>query len=101
MKTRDDFARERAAHAEPVRITISTKVPSKWRFVDLETGDVWKWEQDPEIAEYRGKFTRAIDTIVESGPWAIVHHTTPPRIPEEVPKCPHGRQAAICAECFP
>ena len=26
---------------KPVDITISTKVPSKWLFVDLETGDVW------------------------------------------------------------
>ena len=25
------------------KITIETKVPSKWRFVDLETGEVWAW----------------------------------------------------------
>ena len=25
------------------KITIETRVPSKWRFVDLETGDVWLW----------------------------------------------------------
>lgn len=24
-------------------LTIRTRVPSKWRFVDLETGEVWKW----------------------------------------------------------
>jgi uncharacterized protein (DUF2249 family) len=29
---------------KPVEINgITTRVPSKWRFVDLETGDVWKW----------------------------------------------------------
>lgn len=25
-----------------VRARINTRVPSKWRFVDFETGDVWK-----------------------------------------------------------
>ena len=26
-----------------VSIVINTRVPSKWRLVDLETGDIWKW----------------------------------------------------------
>lgn len=26
---------------KPVDLIISTKVPSKWLFVDLETGDIW------------------------------------------------------------
>lgn len=26
-----------------VDITINTRKPGKWRFVDLETGDVWRW----------------------------------------------------------
>lgn len=26
--------------------TIRTRVPSKWRFVDLETGDVWKLDDE-------------------------------------------------------
>lgn len=34
-----------------VNITISTKVPTKWLFVDRETGDVWRWED--------GKLVRA------------------------------------------
>jgi hypothetical protein len=29
-------------HAE--KITIYTSCPDKWRFVDLETGDIWKWD---------------------------------------------------------
>lgn len=24
-------------------IVIDTRVPMKWRFVDLETGDIWQW----------------------------------------------------------
>ena len=38
---------ERARNKETnkeVAITIRTFVPSKWRFQDLETGDVWKWD---------------------------------------------------------
>jgi hypothetical protein len=27
-----------------VKMTIQTRVPSKWRFHDLETGDVWRWD---------------------------------------------------------
>jgi len=38
-----DYQAEREAHPECVDMTISSRVPSKWRFVDLETGDVWKW----------------------------------------------------------
>jgi hypothetical protein len=29
-----DYAAERASHAEPVNLVITTKVPSKWRFAD-------------------------------------------------------------------
>ena len=25
------------------KLTIASKCPKKWLFVDLETGDVWKW----------------------------------------------------------
>lgn len=27
-----------------VDIVLSTRTPEKWRFVDLETGEVWRWE---------------------------------------------------------
>src|SRR5262245_13602567 len=37
------YQRERRSHLREIKISISTKVPSKWRFVDLETGDVWRW----------------------------------------------------------
>jgi len=39
------YEQERLNHKEPVNITISTKVPSKWRFVDLETKDIWVWDE--------------------------------------------------------
>ena len=38
-----EWERERQACVTPVRMTIETKVSSKWRFVDLETGAVWAW----------------------------------------------------------
>jgi hypothetical protein len=37
-----DYRAERAAHLEPVNLVITTRVPSKWRFADLETGDIWR-----------------------------------------------------------
>ena len=39
------FAIERAKNYKENNLhelTISTRVPSKWRFLDLETGQVWK-----------------------------------------------------------
>lgn len=35
------FRKERERAKSPVAITLSTKVPSKWRLVDLETGEAW------------------------------------------------------------
>lgn len=37
---------ERQAHEKPVDMTISSKVPSKWRFCDLETQDIWKYDEN-------------------------------------------------------
>ena len=39
----DAWAAERRACVTPVKLTIETRVTSKWRFVDLETGAIWKW----------------------------------------------------------
>jgi hypothetical protein len=36
-------------HKDLVSITISTHVPSKWLFVDRETGDVWKWVEGQHL----------------------------------------------------
>jgi len=41
-----NYEKEREAHAQPVEMTIRSRVPSKWRFVDLETGDVWRWDEN-------------------------------------------------------
>lgn len=32
--------------ASLVTISINTRVPSKWRFTDLETGETWRWENN-------------------------------------------------------
>lgn len=47
------YEKERESHGKPIKMEISSKVPSKWRFVDLETGDIWKWD------EARGTFISA------------------------------------------
>lgn len=47
-----DDERERNSDS-PVEMTIRSRVPSKWRFVDLETGDIWRYDQE------RGTFTAA------------------------------------------
>lgn len=39
------FEAERQASPRAT-MRIATRVRSKWRFVDLETGDVWKWGSD-------------------------------------------------------
>jgi hypothetical protein len=36
---------ERQQHDNPIDIKISTKVPNKWRFCDLETQQVYKWDE--------------------------------------------------------
>lgn len=38
-----------------VKLVIETRVPSKWRMVDKETGDVWRWN------DKESKWTRAED----------------------------------------
>jgi hypothetical protein len=53
------YERERRRHAKPVSITISTKVPSKWRFVDLETRNIWRWD------EKKGRF-KAVELATDS-----------------------------------
>jgi hypothetical protein len=52
---------------KPVDLTISTKVPSKWAFVDMETGDIWvkvngKYERpNKEVMGILGKLVSKID----------------------------------------
>lgn len=48
-----DYEKERKAHTKSVEIKIDTKVPSKWRFVDLETGDVWWWDENPRPSQHK------------------------------------------------
>lgn len=37
------FQRERDESKEPVVMTITTRVPSKWRLIDLETGHCYEY----------------------------------------------------------
>lgn len=43
------YDNEREDNAQPIPITINTRVPSKWRFVDLETNEVWYWDPAREM----------------------------------------------------
>lgn len=59
MPSDPSYSDERAANRAHIhRITIETRVPSKWRFCDLETGQIWMWEDD--------KFKTAQDISVET-----------------------------------
>jgi hypothetical protein len=49
------YEKERQAHPKPVSMTISSRAPSKWRFVDLETGHIWKYENGRFTADGRGE----------------------------------------------
>jgi hypothetical protein len=47
LKQQRDWEREREKNRKLgglVKIQIETLVPSKWRFVDQETGNIWKWD---------------------------------------------------------
>jgi hypothetical protein len=43
------YAAEREEHRASGRplevLSIQTRVPSKWRLVDMETGEVWRWRE--------------------------------------------------------
>jgi len=55
-KTRDIAFGGRAKNYDnEVHLSIKSKCPGKWRFVDLETLDIWKWD------EKRNCYTRAND----------------------------------------
>lgn len=46
MRGKKESKWERERRKTPcTRLEIITHVPSKWRFVDLETGDIWRWEK--------------------------------------------------------
>lgn len=44
-KKQTQYDIERQSHNDPVPIIIKTKVPNKWRFCDLETNQVYKWDE--------------------------------------------------------
>jgi hypothetical protein len=39
-----DAPAEKVGEAPLVTIPIRTRKPAKWRFVDTETGEVWRWD---------------------------------------------------------
>jgi hypothetical protein len=46
QEIKEQIEKERKSNMPCVVMTISSHVPSKWRFVDLETGDIWKWQDN-------------------------------------------------------
>lgn len=38
-----------------VKIEVITLVPSKWRFIDLETSQVWRWHEEKDNWVLAGK----------------------------------------------
>lgn len=44
--------REVDSQDKELRMTISSKCPAKWLFVDLETGDVWHHREGHKEGEY-------------------------------------------------
>lgn len=72
MPTYDDTA---AGNQEPVTITIRTRTPEKWRFVDLVAGDIWMYSSD--------HFKLAHDIAV-----CLSDAGTGSRSPEEDPRWP-------------
>jgi hypothetical protein len=51
----------RSRRKKPFEMTLNTWVPEKWRFVDLETGDVWKFV----VKGRNSKFSAADDLEVK------------------------------------
>lgn len=49
----NEFDKERKSNETRIDLTIRTKVPSKWRLIDLETGEIYKYGPSD-----RGQFTR-------------------------------------------
>lgn len=47
---KEQYAKDRSLSYDlkqaPTQITIQTRVPDKWRLIDLETGDVWRYDAD-------------------------------------------------------
>lgn len=44
-KTRDTLFGKEKNYDKEVEVVIKSKCPGKWRFVDLETLDIWKWDE--------------------------------------------------------
>lgn len=66
MKTRKLLNGQKVSESPvSIRMTIDSKCPKKWLFVDMETGDVWMHKarlRKPEMAN--GTFYRADDKAI-------------------------------------
>lgn len=84
---REDFKNERAnSHLfkkDPVAMTVRSRVPSKWRFVDLETGDAWRWDDKCQ------DFVVATDLRVSIA--SVSPQQGPIGVAYVVPEQPHGQ----------
>lgn len=69
MNTRDHYkevfrAERSASNGKRTDMTISSKVPSKWRFVDLETGEVWKYEPRNDLQFSKSTLKDILDHLL-------------------------------------
>lgn len=52
---------------ESVPITITSKCPQKWAFVDMETGDIWvHYSRTPQARQYSGLFNAVDPEAIKS-----------------------------------
>ena len=59
MTEKQKYKQERLKNAHKLEVlAVNTHVPSKWRFVDLETGQVWRKETGADA------FRLALDIVV-------------------------------------
>lgn len=51
-------------HNEPLILNLTTKVPTKWVAVDLETGDVWSGQRDGKWKRADSRVRREVTAVV-------------------------------------
>jgi hypothetical protein len=57
-KEMEAWGQERERNPEPTAMTIESRVPTKWRFVDLETLDVWRWDAEEKRFRREGLLSK-------------------------------------------
>jgi hypothetical protein len=76
-------SREGAVHHPLTPITISTRKPGKWRFVDTETKQVWFWDDSSNTF-------KLIDPVSDAQELADADLLADPDLQESLAQCQHG-----------